>query len=172
MKCLEFLRSIQRRDPAAKSLLEVILFYPGVHAMFLYRIAHQFYRVRLYLLARLISQFGRFLTGIEIHPGAQIGRRLFIDHGFGVVIGETSIIGDDVMMYHGVTLGSKNLVNTKRHPTIEDRVVLGTGSKILGDIIIGHDSIVGANSVVSKSLPPHSIVGGIPAQSLKQSTKH
>ncbi|MBS3971991.1 MAG: serine O-acetyltransferase [Erysipelotrichia bacterium] len=168
MALLESVRSIKRRDPAAKSLLEVILLYPGVHAMAWYRIAHALYKIRFYLLARMISQFARFLTGIEIHPGAKIGKRLFIDHGFGVVIGETSIIGDDVMMYHGVTLGSKNLVQTKRHPTIGDRVVLGAGCKIIGNITIEHDCMIGANAVVSKSLPPHSIVGGVPARSLKK----
>jgi serine O-acetyltransferase len=166
MALLDTIRSIKRRDPAAKSLLEVILLYPGVHALGWYRLAHMFYKMRLFIVARMISQFARFLTGIEIHPGAKIGKRLFIDHGFGVVIGETSIVGDDVMMYHGVTLGSKNLVQTKRHPTIGDRVVLGAGSKIIGNITIEHDSIIGANAVVSKSLPPHSIVGGVPARSL------
>jgi serine O-acetyltransferase len=168
MAFLDTVRSIKRRDPAAKSLLEVILLYPGVHAVAWYRLAHGFYRLRLFIVARMISQFARFLTGIEIHPGAKIGKRLFIDHGFGVVIGETSIVGDDVMMYHGVTLGSKSLVLTKRHPTIGDRVVLGAGCKIIGDVTIEHDSIIGANSVVSKSLPPHSIVGGVPARSLKK----
>ena len=168
MKWLDALRSIQRRDPAAKSLLEVVLFYPGVHALFFYAIAHRLYKVRLFLVARLFPHIGRLVSGIEIHPGARIGQRLFIDHGFGVVIGETSVIGDDVLMYHGVTLGSKTLGNFKRHPTIEDRVILGAGAKILGDIVIGHDSIVGANAVVSKSIPPYSVVGGIPAVSLKR----
>ena len=139
MALLDTVRSIKRRDPAAKSLLEVILLYPGVHALFYYRIARVLYQLKLFLLARMISQFARFLTGIEIHPGAKIGKRLFIDHGFGVVIGETSVIKDDVMMYHGVTLGSKKLVQSKRHPTIEDRVVLGAGCKVIGDIVIEND---------------------------------
>jgi len=168
MALLDTVRSIKRRDPAAKSLLEVILLYPGVHALFYYRIARVLYQLKLFLLARMISQFARFLTGIEIHPGAKIGKRLFIDHGFGVVIGETSVIKDDVMMYHGVTLGSKKLVQSKRHPTIEDRVVLGAGCKVIGDIVIGHDSMIGANAVISKSCDPHSILGGVPAQSLKK----
>lgn len=171
MKMLDTLRSIQRRDPAAKSLLEVFLFYPGVHVLFFYAISHRLYKLRLFLLARLFSHVGRLVSGIEIHPGARIGRRLFIDHGFGVVIGETSIVGDDVLMYHGVTLGSKNFVTTKRHPTIEDRVILGAGSMILGNIVIGHDSIVGANAVVTKSLPPYSVVGGVPAVSLKKKSQ-
>ena len=161
MALLDTVRSIKRRDPAAKSLLEVILLYPGVHALFYYRIARVLYQLKLFLLARMISQFARFLTGIEIHPGAKIGKRLFIDHGFGVVIGETSVIKDDVMMYHGVTLGSKKLVQSKRHP-------LGAGCKVIGDIVIGHDSMIGANAVISKSCDPHSILGGVPAQSLKK----
>jgi serine O-acetyltransferase len=168
MALLDTIQSIKKRDPAAKSYLEIILLYPGVHALGWYRIARVFYKIHFYFLARLISQFARFLTGIEIHPGATIGKRLFIDHGLGVVIGETSIIGDDVTLYHGVTLGGKSLESVKRHPTIGNNVVLGAGSKIMGNISIGDHSMVGANAVVTKSLPPHSVVGGVPARSLKK----
>jgi serine O-acetyltransferase len=167
MALLDTVKSIKKRDPAARSLLEIILLYPGFHALIWYRVARSFYIIHFYFLARLISQLARFLTGIEIHPGASIGKRLFIDHGLGVVIGETSIIGDDVTMYHGVTLGAKSMYHAKRHPTIGHGVMLGAGSKIIGDILIGDHSIVGANAVVTKSLSPHSIVGGVPAQSLK-----
>ncbi len=167
MALLDTIQSIKKRDPAAKSLIEVLLLYPGVHALIGYRIARVFYNIHFYFLARFISQLFRFLTGIEIHPGATIGKRLFIDHGFGVVIGETSIIGDDVTMYHGVTLGGKSLESIKRHPTIGNNVVLGAGCKIMGNILIGDDSMVGANAVVTKSLPPHSVVGGVPARQLK-----
>ncbi|MBS3991076.1 MAG: serine O-acetyltransferase [Erysipelothrix sp.] len=168
MALLDTIQSIKKRDPAAKSYLEIILLYPGVHALMWYRIARVFYKIHFYFLARLISQFARFLTGIEIHPGATIGKRLFIDHGLGVVIGETSVIGDDVTMYHGVTLGGKSLESVKRHPTIGNNVVLGAGCKIMGNILIGDNSMVGANAVVTKSLPPHSVVGGVPARSLKK----
>jgi serine O-acetyltransferase len=167
MALLDTIQSIKKRDPAARSLIEVLLLYPGVHALIGYRIAHVFYNIHFYFLARFISQLFRFLTGIEIHPGATIGKRLFIDHGFGVVIGETSIIGDDVTMYHGVTLGGKSLESIKRHPTIGNNVVLGAGCKIMGNILIGDNSMVGANAVVTKSLPPHSVVGGVPARSLR-----
>lgn len=167
MLSLDTIKSIKKRDPSAKSLLEIIMLYPGVHALVGYRIAHLFYNIHFYFLARLISQLFRFLTGIEIHPGAIIGKRLFIDHGLGVVIGETSIIGDDVTLYHGVTLGAKISENEKRHPTIGHRVVLGAGSKILGNIMIGDDSMVGANAVVTKSLPSHSVVGGVPVRPLR-----
>ena len=166
MAILDTIKSIKKRDPAAKSLIEIILLYPGVHALVGYHIARVFYNIHFYFLARFISQFFRFLTGIEIHPGAKIGKRLFIDHGLGVVIGETSIIGDDVTMYHGVTLGAKSIESEKRHPTIGNHVVLGAGSKIIGDILIGEHSVVGANAVVTKSLPPHSVVGGVPARPL------
>lgn len=168
MALLDTIQSIKKRDPAAKSYLEIIFLYPGVHALVWYRIARVFYKIHFYFLARLISQFARFLTGIEIHPGATIGKRLFIDHGLGVVIGETSVIGDDVTMYHGVTLGGKSLESVKRHPTIGNNVVLGAGCKIMGNILIGDNSMVGANAVVTKSLPPHSVVGGVPARSLKK----
>jgi len=154
-------------DPAARSNAEVFLAYSGLHAVWAYRVAHRLWEDGLYLPARLLSQFARFLTGIEIHPGATIGRRLFIDHGMGVVIGETAELGDDVMLYHGVTLGGKSphgaQRGAKRHPTLEDGVTVGAGAKILGPIRIGAWSTVGANSVVTKDAPPKSLLMGIPA---------
>jgi serine O-acetyltransferase len=148
----ETARSIKRRDPAAKSLLEVILLYPGYHAVILHRLAHFFYLIHAYFIARAISQFNRFLTGIEIHPGAKIGKRLFIDHGMGIVIGETSEIGDDCTLYHMVTLGGVNLDPVKRHPTIGDRVMVGAGASILGAINVGSDVKIGANAVVVRDV--------------------
>lgn len=160
----EDLVSARAHDPAARGDVENFLAYSGLHAIWVHRIANRLWqRPQLRLAARLLSQFGRFLTGIEIHPGATIGRRFFIDHGSGVVIGETAEVGDDVMLYHGVTLGGRSLAKVKRHPTIGDRVVVGAGAKILGPIVIGADSAVGANAVVVKDAPPHSIVTGIPA---------
>lgn len=164
----EDINSVYERDPAARSALEVLLCYPGLHAVYFYKFSHFLWKHRLRLLARLVSQFGRFITGIEIHPGARIGRRFFIDHGMGVVIGETAEIGDDVTIYHGVTLGGTSWKKEKRHPTIEDRVIIGTGAKILGPLVVGHDSKVGANSVVVSTVPPHSTVVGIPAKSAKR----
>jgi len=158
------IQAIQREDPAAKSSLEILLCYPGLHAVLIHRVAHWFYQRRLYVLARLISQVSRFLTGIEIHPGAKIGRRLFIDHGLGVVIGETAELGDDVLLYQGVTLGGTGNQRGKRHPTLGDRVVVGTGASILGDITLGNDVKVGAGSVVVHSVPAGSTVVGIPAK--------
>lgn len=152
------------KDPAAKSILEVLLCYPGVHAVILYRIAHKLYVGKIYLLARLISQFARWITGIEIHPGAIIGERLFIDHGMGIVIGETTEIGNDVTIYQGVTLGGTGKDKGKRHPTIEDGVLIGAGAKVLGPITIGRDAKIGANSVVLKDVPQKSTVVGIPAR--------
>ncbi|GAA3694090.1 serine O-acetyltransferase [Zhihengliuella alba] len=160
----EDLVGARAHDPAARGDVENFLAYPGLHAIWFHRIAHRLWqRPGLRLPARLLSQFARFLTGIEIHPGATIGRRFFIDHGSGVVIGETAEVGDDVMLYHGVTLGGRSLAKTKRHPTIGDRVVIGAGAKVLGPITIGSDSAIGANAVVVKDAPPHSIVTGIPA---------
>ncbi|MDX8389414.1 MAG: serine O-acetyltransferase [Mariprofundaceae bacterium] len=150
------------RDPAARSTFEVITCYPGLHAIWLYRIGHYFWRIRLRWLGRWVSHIARWLTGIEIHPGATIGRRFFIDHGMGVVIGETTDIGDDVTLYHGVTLGGTTWKKEKRHPTLENGVVIGAGAKILGAITIGEQSRVGANSVLLKSVPAHSTVIGIP----------
>jgi serine O-acetyltransferase len=158
------IQAIQREDPAAKSPLEILLCYPGLHAVLIHRIAHWFYRHRWYVLARCISQTARFLTGIEIHPGAKIGQRLFIDHGLGVVIGETAELGDDVLLYQGVTLGGTGNQRGKRHPTLGDRVVIGTGASVLGDITLGNDVKVGAGSVVVHSVPDGSTVVGIPAK--------
>lgn len=167
----EDIASAREHDPAARSGLEIAMVYSGLHAVWAYRVAHRLWEASplFRLPARLISQFTRFLTGIEIHPGATIGRRLFIDHGMGVVIGETTEIGDDVMLYHGVTLGGRSLAKVKRHPTLGDRVTVGTGAKILGPIYIGDDSAVGANAVVVKDAPPNSIVTGIPAKNRPRS---
>ena len=156
--------AVKDRDPAAKSTLEVLLCYPGLHALFCHRVAHFFYRRGLILLPRFISHLSRFFTGIEIHPGATIGSSFFIDHGMGVVIGETTEIGSNVTIYQGVTLGGTGKVKGKRHPTIGDNVVVGTGAKVLGPIIIGENSRVGAGSVVLSSAPPNSTVVGIPAR--------
>lgn len=156
------------RDPAARSIPEVLLCYPGLHAVYFHKVSHFLWNHKLRLLARLASQFARFITGIEIHPGAKIGRRFFIDHGMGVVIGETAEVGDDVTMYHGVTLGGTSWRKEKRHPTIENNVMIGVGAKILGPIKVGHDSRIGANSVVVSEVPPHSTVVGIPAKSTKR----
>jgi serine O-acetyltransferase len=159
----EDIATARLRDPAARSGFEVWLTYPGVHAVWGYRWAHRLWRWRLKLLARVHSQFVRFLTGVEIHPGAVIGRRFFIDHGMGVVIGETTEIGDDVMLYHGVTLGGRSAITGKRHPTLGDDVVVGAGAKILGPITIGAHSVVGAQAVVVTDAPPNSVLTGIPA---------
>lgn len=156
--------SIVKRDPAAKSTLEVILLYPGYHALLSHRIAHRFYTLRLFLIARMISQFSRFLTGIEIHPGAQIGQRLFIDHGMGTVIGETAIIGDDCLIYHNVTLGGTSFKDVKRHPTVGNNVMIGAGAQIIGPISIGDNAKVGTNSVVVRDVEANTTVAGIPAK--------
>lgn len=160
----EQIETIFREDPAAKSTLEIVLCYPGFHAILLHRFAHKLYRAKVPLLPRLISQIGRFTTGIEIHPGARIGRRFFIDHGMGVVIGETTEIGDDVLLYQGVTLGGTGKEKGKRHPTLGNRVVVGTGAKVLGNIRIGDGVKVGAGSVVIRPVPDHSTVVGIPGR--------
>ena len=160
----EDLRNARVHDPAARGDVENALVYSGLHAIWSHRLAHRLWAVpALRGVARILSQLTRFLTGIEIHPGATIGRRFFIDHGMGVVIGETSEIGDDVMIYHGVTLGGRSLEHGKRHPTIGDRVTIGAGAKVLGPVRIGHDSAVGANAVVTHDVPPESIATGIPA---------
>lgn len=151
-------------DPAATNFLQVLLCYPGVHAIFFHRISHFFYNINLKTLARFISQIARFITGIEIHPGAVIGKRLFIDHGMGIVIGETTIIGDDVTIYQGVTLGGTGKHIGKRHPTIGDRVVISSGAKVLGPFKVGNDSKIGAGSVVLKEVPESSTVVGIPGR--------
>lgn len=152
------------RDPAARSSVEVALLYPGLHAIWAHRVWHALWRRRLRLLARAGSQISRWLTGIEIHPGARIGRRFFIDHGMGVVIGETAEIGDDVMLYHGVTLGGRTRDSGKRHPTLGDGVAVGAGAKVLGPVTIGAHSVVGANAVVTRDAPADSILVGVPAK--------
>ena len=161
--------SVIERDPAARSWLEVMLVYSGLHAIWVHRITHWLWVRNVRFLARWLSQTARWLTGIEIHPGATIGSGFFIDHGMGVVIGETAEIGSDVTLYHGVTLGGTNLNKGKRHPTIGDRVVIGAGAKVLGAIEIGADSRVGANAVVVRSVPPNSVVVGVPGQIVKRS---
>lgn len=158
------IRAIKREDPAAKSSLEILLCYPGLHAVAFHQLAHWLYRHKRYVLARLVSHFSRFLTGIEIHPGAKLGKRLFIDHGLGVVIGETAEIGDDVLLYQGVTIGGTGSQRGKRHPTLGNRVVVGTGAAVLGNITLGDDVKVGAGSVVVHSVPAGSTVVGIPGK--------
>lgn len=165
-------QSVFERDPAARSVLEILVCYPGLHALWGHRLSHWLWGQDLKLVARSVSQLVRWLTGIEIHPGATIGPGFFIDHGMGVVIGETSEIGADVTLYHGVTLGGTSLSKGKRHPTIEDRVVIGAGSKVLGAVTIGNDSRIGANAVVVKSVPPNSVVVGVPGQIVHRSRPH
>ncbi|MEQ8198954.1 MAG: serine O-acetyltransferase EpsC [Clostridiaceae bacterium] len=157
---------IMKNDPAARSFLEVLLLYPGVHAMIVYRAAHFLYTKRLFFLARLISQMARFFTGIEIHPGAKIGRGLVIDHGMGVVIGETAEIGNDVLIYHGVTLGGTGKQKGKRHPTVGDNVVIGSGAKVLGPILISNGAKIGSNAVVLRDVPENGTAVGIPARNI------
>lgn len=164
MSLRDHIQAIEREDPAAKSTLEVLLCYPGLHAVLVHHISHFLYRHRWYVLARAISQIGRWLTGIEIHPGAKIGKRLFIDHGMGVVIGETAEIGDDVLLYQGVTLGGTGNEPGKRHPTVGNRVVIGTGAAVLGNISLGDDVKVGAGSVVVHSVSEGATVVGIPGR--------
>ena len=171
----EFLQSIIDRDPAAKSKLGIILTYPGVKAVILHRITNFFSAAKFHLIARIISQFSRFLTGIEIHPGAKIGKKFFIDHGMGVVIGETSEIGDNVTIYHMVTLGgispsinSDNQRQVKRHPTLKDNVVIGSGAQVLGPITVGENAKIGANAVVTKDVPANAVMVGIPAKNVNK----
>lgn len=167
----EDIQTVFAKDPAARSTLEVIFCYPGLHAVWLHRLAHLLRRHRLPFLARLLSHINRFLTGIEIHPGARIGRRLFIDHGAGVVIGETAEIGDDVLLYQGVVLGGTTLKRGKRHPTIGNGVVMGTGAVALGAITIGDGARIGAGSVVIKSVPPGATVVGVPGRIVEDGRK-
>ncbi|AMN35849.1 serine O-acetyltransferase EpsC [Clostridium perfringens] len=157
------IENVMKNDPAARTKLEVLLLYQSIHVLIFYRIAHGLYKIKLFFLARLISQLGRFFTGIEIHPGAKIGKGLFIDHGMGVVIGETAEIGDNVTIYHGVTLGGTGKDKGKRHPTIGNNVIIGCGAKILGPISIGDRAKIGANSVVLKDVPKGKTAVGIPA---------
>ena len=174
----EYLQSIINRDPAAKSILSIVLTYPGVKAIFFHRIAHFFCIAKFDLIARVISQFARFLTGIEIHPKARIGKNLFIDHGMGVVIGETSEIKDNVTIYHMVTLGgiapsvnSNDQRNVKRHPTLEDNVIVGSGAQVLGPVIVGKNAKIGANAVVTKDVPENAVMIGIPAKNINTTSE-
>ena len=160
------LERILKEDPAAKSKLEVLLLYPCVHAIIAYRLTHFLYKHKLFFLARLVSQLSRFFTGIEIHPGAKIGKGLFIDHGMGVVIGETAEVGDNVTIYHGVTLGGTGKHSGKRHPTIGDNVLIGTGAKVLGPITVGNNAKIGANSVVLHNVPEDATAVGIRAKNI------
>jgi serine O-acetyltransferase len=160
----EQVQTIFREDPAAKSVLEVVLCYPGFHAVLLHRVAHRLYCAKLYLLARVLSNLNRFLTGVDIHPGAKVGHRFFIDHGMGVVIGETTEIGDDVLIYQNVTLGGTGKERGKRHPTIGNNVVVGTGAKVLGNIVIGDFVKIGAGSVVVRAVPDYCTVVGVPGR--------
>ena len=168
----EDIRTVFTKDPAARSVAEVICFYPGLHAIWFHRLAHFLWRHKFRFLARFLSHVGRFLTGIEIHPGAEIGRRCFIDHGAGVVIGETAEIGDDVLMYKGVVLGGTTLEKKKRHPTIGNNVVIGTGAIALGDITVGDGARIGSGSVVIKSVPPKATVVGIPGRVVEERRQH
>ena len=158
------MRAYQARDPAARSRLEIFLLYPGVHAILYHRAAHFLYRHRLFFLARLVSQWSRFWTGIEIHPGAKIGRRFVIDHGMGIVIGETAEIGDDCLLYHGVTLGGTGKDQGKRHPTLGNNVMVSTGAKVLGPFKVGDNSRIAANAVVLSEIPPDATAVGVPAR--------
>ena len=162
----EDINSVFDRDPAARSALEIVLCYPGLHALWIYRIAHWFWGHEFFLLGRFISHLGRFLTGVEIHPGAKIGRKFFIDHGMGVVIGETAEIGDNVTLYHGVTLGGVTWDKVKRHPTLDDNVVIGSGAKVLGPFTVGKGAKIGSNSVVVKAVPENATVVGIPGRAV------
>lgn len=165
------LERVLKEDPAAKSKIEVLLLYPCIHALISYRIAHSLYLNKMFFLARLTSQLSRFFTGIEIHPGAKIGKGLFIDHGMGVVIGETAEVGDNVTIYHGVTLGGTGKDVGKRHPTIEDNVLIGTGAKVLGPITVERGAKIGANAVVVKNVPAKATAVGSPAQNIVRTAK-
>ena len=170
-KFREDLSVVFQRDPAARNYFEILTTYPGVHALMLHRLAHSLWTIKLKLIARIFSHLGRILTGIEIHPGAQIGRRFFIDHGMGVVIGETAIIGNDCTLYHGVTLGGTTWKKGKRHPTLKDNVVIGAGAKVLGPVTIGNNSKVGSNAVVVTDIPNESTAVGIPAKIIESGEK-
>lgn len=160
------------RDPAVQSRLEVVLCYPGFHAMFMHRISHRLWRANWRILARFLSHVARFLTGVEIHPGATIGDRFFIDHGMGVVIGETTVIGNDVTIYHGVTLGGTSLQKEIRHPNIGDNVIIGAGAKLIGAIKVGNSAHIGSNAVVVKDVPEDAVMVGVPARQVKTKVKH
>ena len=174
----DYLDSIIKRDPAARNKLSILLSYPGVKAVFFHLIASKFWEIKFYLIARMISQFSRFLTGIEIHPAAKIGKNLFIDHGMGVVIGETSEVGNNVTIYHGVTLGgispaenSDSQRNLKRHPTIKNNVIIGSGAQILGPILVENNAKIGANSVILKDVPKNGTMVGNPARNINKDNK-
>ena len=171
MSLREDIRTVFERDPAARSVIEVLLCYPGLRAIWMHRVAHFLWKKGFRLLARIISEISRFLNGIEIHPGAQIGKRFFIDHGMGVVIGETTIIGDDCTLYQGVTLGGTGKEKGKRHPTLGNGVVVGAGAKILGNITIGDNARIGAGSVVVRSVPPNCTVVGVPGRIVRRREK-
>ncbi|MFP4466178.1 MAG: serine O-acetyltransferase [Candidatus Goldiibacteriota bacterium] len=162
------IKTVFERDPAAGNIIEVIFMYPGLHAVINHRIAHFLWRMRIPVVPRMISAFSRFLTGIDIHPGAKIGKNFFIDHGMGVVIGETAIIGDNVLLYQGVTLGGTGKEKGKRHPTLENDIVVGAGAKVLGNITVGANTKIGAGSVVVSNVPEHSTVVGIPGVVVKR----
>lgn len=179
MMAARFIRRMRRdiavaleRDPAARTKVEAALAYSGLHAIWAHRITHSLWRSGARFQARLLAQAARFFTGVEIHPGAIIGEGCFIDHGMGVVIGETAVLGEDVTLYHGVTLGGTSLSRGKRHPTIGDRVTIGAGAKILGDILVGEDSRIGANAVVVKTVPPNSVIVGVPGQVVHRLKSH
>ena len=158
------IENIMEKDPAAKSKLEVFFLYPSLQSVIYYKVSSFFYKYKAFFIARVVSQFGRFMTGVEIHPGAQIGKNVFFDHGMGIVVGETAVIGDNCIIFHGVTLGGVASTKTKRHPTLENNVTIGAGAKILGNIIIGENSKIGANSVVLKDIPKNSVAVGIPGR--------
>ena len=170
-KIKQDIKAVFDRDPAARSILEVIFCYPGLHAIWFHRVSHWLWKHEFYFLGRFCSHLGRFFTGVEIHPGATIGKGFFIDHGMGVVIGETAEIGDNVTLYHGVTLGGVSWEKVKRHPTLEDNVVIGSGAKILGPCTVGKNSKIGSNSVVVKEVPPNSTVVGIPGRTVMAAEK-
>ena len=160
----EFLDTYKKKDPASRSYLEIVVCYPGAHAVFFHKISNFFWKLKLKLLGRIISNISRFLTGIEIHPAVKIGKNFFIDHGMGIVIGETTVIGNNVSIYQGVKLGGTKWEKKKRHPNISDNVVIGAGAKVLGPISVGKNSKIGANSVVTKNVPSNTVVIGIPAR--------
>lgn len=167
MKLKEIVLAYQKKDPAATNFFTVLFTYPGIHAVFFHRVAHFLFHKNLKFLARVVSQFSRFITGVEIHPAAKIGKRLFIDHGMGIVIGETAQIGDDVTLFHQVTLGGTGKISGKRHPTIGNHVMISTGAKILGPVIIGENSKIGANAVILGDIPPNATAVGLPAKIVK-----
>ena len=162
------IENIMEKDPAAKSKFEVFFLYPSLQSVIYYKISSFFYKYKIFFIARLVSQFARFMTGIEIHPGAKVGKKVFFDHGMGIVVGETAIIGDNCIIFHGVTLGGVTSTKTKRHPTLENNVIVGAGAKILGNILIGENSRIGANSVILKDIPKNSVAVGVPGKILKK----